>query len=44
MALVRERIYWLSDRRLSDKLVPILRIEGVAWSAQRFLTAVFLDL
>jgi hypothetical protein len=37
---------WTSDRRLSAKLVPTLRIEGVAWSAQRIPTAVglgFLD-
>jgi hypothetical protein len=37
---------WLSDRRLSAKLVLILWIESVAWSAQRFPTAVnfgFLD-
>jgi hypothetical protein len=34
-------LYRPSDRRLSTKLVPIfLRVEGIAWSAQRIPTAV----
>jgi hypothetical protein len=32
--------YRPSDRRLTAKLVPPLRVEGVAWSAQRIPTAV----
>jgi hypothetical protein len=32
-----------SDRRLSAKLVSILRIEGATWSAWRIPTAVFSD-
>jgi hypothetical protein len=39
-------LYRPTDRRLSAKLVPNLRKNGVAWSAQRIPTAVnlgFLD-
>jgi hypothetical protein len=46
VAWVRKQTIWPSDRRLSAKLVPNLRIECVAWSAQRTPTAVnlgFLD-
>jgi hypothetical protein len=34
-------LYRPNDRRLSAKLVPNVRIEGVAWSAWRIPTAVF---
>jgi hypothetical protein len=46
VALVRKQLYRPRDRRLSAKLVPNLRIEGVVWSAQRIPTAInlgFLD-
>jgi hypothetical protein len=42
----QSELYGPSDRRLSAKLVPILKDRGVAWSAQRIPTAVnfgFLD-
>jgi hypothetical protein len=35
MTLVHKRTIPSNDRRLSAKLVPILQLEGVAWSAQR---------
>jgi hypothetical protein len=34
------KLYRLSDRHMSVKLVPNLLIEGVSWSAQRIPTAV----
>jgi hypothetical protein len=44
VAWVRERtIPPPSDRRLSEKLVPNLRIEGDTWSEWRIPTAVLSD-
>jgi hypothetical protein len=45
VALVRkQKLYWLSDRRLLAKLVPTFAdTEGDVWSAQRIPMAVNLD-
>jgi hypothetical protein len=40
VVLSASELYQPSDRRLSAKLMQILRIEGVAWSARRIPTAV----